>query len=240
MNKTGPINSSPFILETSGKREYLMDVTTRLYKERIIYITGEIETNMAMNIVQQIKCLELDNSKQPIVIFINSPGGSVIAGIAILNEMMTVACEIITVCTGICASMGAVLLAAGSKGNRWAYQHSRIMIHQISGGFRGNLDDILIQCKETMILEKYLYDILSRSTGLDYVTVENLCQRDCFLSAFEAQRINIVDKIVQSRKDLNAPLYEYDINKYSDFDITLSKNDERLPAFLNKITTKTN
>lgn len=186
----------PMVVEKSGSGERAFDIYSRLLKDRIVFVSGEIEDGMANAIVAQLLFLQAEDDKKEISMYINSPGGSVTAGLAILDTMKMVKCPVATYCVGQAASMGAVLLSAGEKGRRHSLPNARIMIHQPWGGAEGKASDIEITANEILRLKKMLNQILADGSGktLDEVTKDT--DRDHFMSATEAQKWGIVDKVL--------------------------------------------
>ena len=186
----------PMVVEKSGSGERAYDIYSRLLKDRIVFVSGEIEDGMANAIVAQLLFLQAEDDKKEISMYINSPGGSVTAGLAILDTMKMVKCPVATYCVGQAASMGAVLLSAGEKGRRHSLPNARIMIHQPWGGAEGKASDIEITANEILRLKKILNQILVDGSGktLDEVTKDT--DRDHFMSATEAQKWGIVDKVL--------------------------------------------
>ncbi|MBL8520899.1 MAG: ATP-dependent Clp endopeptidase proteolytic subunit ClpP [Betaproteobacteria bacterium] len=192
----------PMVIEQSGRGERAFDIYSRLLKERVIFLVGEVNDATANLIVAQLLFLESENPDKDISLYINSPGGSVTAGLAIYDTMQFIKPDVTTLCTGFAASMGAFLLAAGSKGKRICLPNSRVMIHQVSGGFRGQASDIEIHAKETLFLKRRLNEIMSRHTGQPMEVIERDTDRDNFLSAEEARNYGIIDKVLESRHQL--------------------------------------
>lgn len=186
----------PMVVEKSGSGERAYDIYSRLLKDRIVFVSGEIEDGMANAIVAQLLFLQAEDDKKEISMYINSPGGSVTAGLAILDTMKMVKCPVATYCVGQAASMGAILLSAGEKGRRHSLPNARIMIHQPWGGAEGKASDIEITANEILRLKKILNQILADGSGktLDEVTKDT--DRDHFMSATEAQKWGIVDKVL--------------------------------------------
>ena len=186
----------PMVVEKSGSGERAFDIYSRLLKDRIVFVSGEIEDGMANAIVAQLLFLQAEDDKKEISMYINSPGGSVTAGLAILDTMKMVKCPVATYCVGQAASMGAILLSAGEKGRRHSLPNARIMIHQPWGGAEGKASDIEITANEILRLKKILNQILADGSGktLDEVTKDT--DRDHFMSATEAQKWGIVDKVL--------------------------------------------
>jgi len=187
----------PYVVERSGREERVFDIYSRLLKDRIIFLQGPIDDSSANLIVAQMLFLQFDDPKADIHLYINSPGGSVTAGMSIYDTMQYVTCDVATYCIGQCASMGAVLLTAGSKGKRNTLPHSRVMIHQPLAGTEGTTTEILIHAKEFIRLKKDLNDILLKHTGQTLEKIERDTDRDTFLSATEAQVYGIVDHVLE-------------------------------------------
>ena len=186
----------PMVVESSGGGERAYDIYSRLLKDRIIFVSGEVEDGMANAIVAQHLFLQAMDSEKEISMYINSPGGSVTAGLAILDTMRMVKCPVATYCVGQAASMGAILLAAGEKGRRHALPHSRIMIHQPWGGAQGKASDIEITAREILRLKDILNGILAESSGKTPEEVARDTDRDYFMSAEDAKEWGIVDKVL--------------------------------------------
>lgn len=186
----------PYVVEKSGREERAMDIYSRLLKDRIIFLQGQIDDQMANLIVAQMLFLQFDDPKQDIHIYINSPGGSVTAGLAIYDTMQFVSCGVATYCIGQAASMGAVLLAAGNKGKRSCLPSARVMIHQPMAGSEGTATELLLHTKEFGRLKKRLNEILYKHTGKPLDEIERDTDRDKFMSAQEAVEYGLVDKIM--------------------------------------------
>jgi ATP-dependent Clp protease protease subunit len=191
----------PMVIEQSGRGERAYDIYSRLLKERVVFLVGEVNDMTANLIVAQMLFLESENPDKDINLYINSPGGSVTAGLAIYDTMQFVKPDVTTLCTGFAASMGAFLLTAGAKGKRAALPNSRVMIHQVSGGFRGQASDVEIHAKETLFLKRRLSEIMAKHTGQSFETIERDTDRDNFLSAEEAQKYGIIDKVLANRSE---------------------------------------
>jgi ATP-dependent Clp protease protease subunit len=191
----------PIVVEQTGRGERSYDIYSRLLKDRIIFIGTGIDDNVANLVIAQMLFLQMEDPKKDIHIYINSPGGSVTAGLAIYDTMQFVTCDVTTYCMGISASMGAVLLAAGTKGKRYALPNSDIMIHQVSGGAQGQASDVERQVEFMFKLKKRLNRILSHHTGKPVEQVERDADRDYYMTADEAKEYGLVDHVVQSRKD---------------------------------------
>lgn len=189
----------PIVVEQTAKGERSYDIYSRLLKERIIFVNGEFEDQMANLIVAQLLFLEAENPEKEIYMYINSPGGVVSAGLAIYDTMQYIKPKIATLCIGQACSMGATILLAGEKGMRYALPSSRVMIHQPIGGYRGQATDIEIHAKETMKVKKILHEIYSKHSGQTLAQIEKSMERDNFMSPKEAKDFGLVDKIIQSR-----------------------------------------
>lgn len=190
----------PSVIEKTGNVEHSYDIFSRLLKDRIIFIDGEINDIMADLVVAQILFLESENPDKDISIYINSPGGSVTAGLAIYDTMKYVKCDIQTICMGQAASMAAILLAGGSKGKRYALPSCRVMIHQPRGGVEGQESDISILAKEIIRLKKLSIEYLAKDTGKSVEKVAEDIERDFFMSAQDAAEYGIIDHVMPSRK----------------------------------------
>lgn len=189
----------PMVVEQTNRGERAFDIYSRLLKERIIFVTGPVEDNMASLIVAQLMFLEAENPKKEISLYINSPGGVVTSGLSIYDTMQFIRPPVATLCLGQAASMGSLLLAAGEKGMRGALPHSRVMVHQPSGGFQGQVTDIMIHAKEVEGLKKRLNQIYEKHTGQSYEDIEAMLDRDRFLSPEEAKEIGLIDQIYEKR-----------------------------------------
>jgi ATP-dependent Clp protease protease subunit len=189
----------PMVIEQSGRGERSYDIYSRLLKERVIFMVGPVNDQMANLIVAQLLFLESENPDKDISLYINSPGGSVSAGLAIFDTMQFIKPDVSTLCTGMAASMGAFLLAAGAKGKRFSLPNSRIMIHQPSGGSQGQASDIEIQAKEILYLRHRLNSILAERTGQTIEQIAKDTDRDRFLSSEEAAEYGLIDKVLTSR-----------------------------------------
>ena len=192
-------NLVPMVVEQSSKGERAYDIYSSLLKERIIFLTGQINDNIASLVTAQLLFLEAEDPKKEIYLYINSPGGLVTAGLGIYDTMQYVKPDISTLCIGQAASMGALLLAGGGKGKRFALPNSRIMIHQPLGGFQGQASDIEIHAQEILLMKKKVNEILSKHTGKNLKTVEKDTDRDNFLNAEEAKKYGIIDDILEER-----------------------------------------
>lgn len=191
----------PIVVEQTGRGERSYDIYSRLLKDRIIFIGTAIDDHVANLVIAQMLFLQMEDAKKDIHIYINSPGGSVTAGLAIYDTMQFVTCDVTTYCMGLAASMGAVLLCAGTKGKRYALPNSDIMIHQVSGGAQGQASDVERQVEFMFKLKKRLNNILSRHTGKPVEVVEKDADRDYYMTAEEALAYGLVDEVVQSRKE---------------------------------------
>ncbi|NRB41378.1 MAG: ATP-dependent Clp endopeptidase proteolytic subunit ClpP [Pseudomonadales bacterium] len=189
----------PMVVEQTGRGERSYDIYSRLLKERVIFCIGQVEDNMANLIVAQLLFLESDNPDKDIHLYINSPGGSVTAGLSIYDTMQFIKCDVNTICLGQAASMGAVLLAAGAAGKRYALPNARTMIHQPLGGAQGQSSDIQIQAKEIMLIRERLNRILSGHTGQTVETIDNDTDRDNFMSALESKEYGLIDEVLDKR-----------------------------------------
>ncbi len=194
----------PTVIETTGRVERAYDIYSRLLKDRIILLGTEINSAVASSICAQLLFLESQDPEKEINLYINSPGGSVTAGLAIYDTMRYINSPVSTVCMGMAASMGAFLLAAGEKGMRYALPNCQIMIHQPSGGFSGQATDIEIHARNILKLKAKLNRILAENTGQPYEEVERATERDNFLSPEEAMEFGIIDKLLVSRRDMAA------------------------------------
>lgn len=191
----------PIVIEQSGRGERSYDIYSRLLRERVIFFVGPVNDHSANLVVAQLLFLESENPDKDISLYINSPGGSVYAGMAIYDTMQFVKPDVSTLCTGIAASMGAFLLAAGTKGKRYTLPNSRIMIHQPSGGAQGQASDIQIQAREILSLRERLNNILAKNTGQPVERIEEDTERDNFMSAEDAVSYGLVDKVLVSRAE---------------------------------------
>ena len=192
----------PMVIETTGRGERAYDIYSRLLKERIIFLGTAIDDMVANLIVAQLLFLQSEDQTKDISMYIHSPGGSVTAGLAIYDTMQFLKCDVATYCIGQCASMGSLLLTAGTKGKRFALPNSRIMIHQPWGGVQGQASDIALQAKEILRLKDRLNEILAHHTGKDIATVTRDTDRDNFMSAAEAKAYGLVDEVVSRAGDI--------------------------------------
>ncbi len=192
-------NLVPMVVEQSSKGERAYDIYSRLLKERIIFLTGQINDNVASLVTAQLLFLEAEDPKKEIYLYINSPGGLVTAGLGIYDTMQYVKPDISTLCIGQAASMGSFLLAAGTKGKRFSLPNSRIMVHQPSAGFQGQATDIEIHANEVLSLKKRLNEIYSRHTGKNVDEIKSALERDNFMTADVAQSFGLIDEVVEKR-----------------------------------------
>lgn len=192
----------PHVVEQTGRGERGYDIYSRLLVDRIVFLGTPVDDMVSNVIIAQLLFLQMQDPKKDIHLYINSPGGSVTAGLAIYDTMQFLTCDVNTYCIGQAASMGAVLLAAGTKGKRFALPNSNIMIHQILGGAEGQASDVEIRVKYMLKLKQRLNGIISHHTGQDLDTVEKACDRDNFMVAEEAKAFGLVDEVVKSRKDV--------------------------------------
>ena len=195
-------NLIPMVVEQSSRGERAYDIYSRLLKERIIFLTGIVEDNVASLICAQLLYLESENPNKDISFYINSSGGAVTSGLAIYDTMQYIKPDITTVCIGQAASMGSLLLAAGTSGKRYALPHSRIMVHQPSGGVQGQASDIQIHANEILTIRKRLNQIYVDHTGQDIKKIEEYLDRDSFMGPEEAKGFGLIDKIVKDRKEI--------------------------------------
>jgi ATP-dependent Clp protease protease subunit len=187
----------PYVVEGSGREERVFDIYSRLLKDRIIFLQGVVDDDSANLIVAQMLFLQFDDPKADIHLYINSPGGSVTAGMAIYDTMHYVTCDIATYCIGMAASMGATLLAAGTKGKRHALPHAEVMIHQVLGGARGPATDMLIRTKNLLRTKRTMIELLAKHTGQPLERVEKDTDRDNFMTAKEAMEYGLVDQVLE-------------------------------------------
>jgi len=187
----------PIVVERSGREERAFDIYSRLLKDRIIFLQGTIDDDSANLVVAQMLFLQFDDPKADIHLYINSPGGSVTAGMAIYDTMHYITCDVATYCIGLAASMGATLLAAGTKGKRNALPHAEVMIHQVLGGAQGSAADMLIRTKHLLRTKKLMNEILQKHTGQPLEKIERDTDRDNFMSAQEAKEYGLVDHVLE-------------------------------------------
>ena len=195
----------PYVVEQSGRGERSYDIYSRLLKDRIVLLGTEVNDQVANAVIAQLLFLQMDDPKKDIHLYINSPGGSVTAGLAIYDTMQFLTCDVNTYCIGMAASMGAVLLAAGTRGKRFALPNSDIMIHQVSGGARGTASDVERTVEFMFKLKKRLIRILADHTGKTEEQVKIDSDRDYYMSAVEAKEYGLVDDVVKSRKEIPGP-----------------------------------
>jgi len=187
----------PYVVERSGREERVFDIYSRLLKDRVIFLNGQVDDDSAGLVVAQLLYLQFEDPKADIHLYINSPGGSVTAGLGIYDTMQYITCDVATYCIGLAASMGAVLLASGTKGKRNALPHARVMIHQVLGGYRGSATDIEIGAKEMLRTKKVLNEILLKHSGQTLDRIEKDTDRDKWMAATEAQEYGLVDHVLE-------------------------------------------
>ena len=204
MNKSDiqALNLVPMVVEQTSRGERSYDIYSRLLKERVIFLVGAVEDNVANLIIAQLLYLESENPDKDINLYINSPGGSVTAGLAIYDTMQFIKPNVSTMCVGQAASMGALLLAGGEKGKRYCLPHSRVMIHQPLGGFQGQATDIDIHAREILQARERLNKIFSEHTGQTFDTIKNDTERDNFMSAIEAKEYGLIDEVLDERANV--------------------------------------
>ena len=202
---TQALNLVPIVVEQTARGERSYDIYSRLLKERVIFMVGPVEDYMANVIVAQMLFLESENPDKDIHLYINSPGGSVTAGLAIYDTMQFIKADVSTMCIGQAASMGALLLTGGAKGKRFCLPHSRVMIHQPLGGFQGQATDIDIHAREILLIREKLNRILANHTGQPMDTIRNDTDRDNFMGAEEAKAYGLIDEIIEQRSDESSP-----------------------------------
>lgn len=196
------MNLVPMVVEQSPRGERAFDIYSRLLRERIVFLGTPVSDDVASVIVAQLLFLEADDPDKDITFYVNSPGGVVTAGMAIYDTMQYINCDVATLCMGQAASMGAFLLAAGAEGKRFALPNSRIMIHQPLGGFQGQATDIDIHAKEILRMRSDLNNLLSKHTGRTVKKIEKDTERDNFMSAEEARKYGLIDKVLERREDV--------------------------------------
>ena len=192
----------PTVIETTGRGERAFDIYSRLLKERIVFLTGEVNDEVASLICAQLLFLEAENPDKEISFYINSPGGVVTSGLAILDTMNYIKCPVSTVCMGQACSMGSLLLTCGEKGRRFALPYARVMIHQPSGGFQGQATDMEIHVKEILAIKKRLNQIYVEQTGKPLKEIEEAMERDNFMTAEEALKFGLIDAVVQKKEEI--------------------------------------
>jgi len=196
---TQALGMVPMVIETSGRGERAYDIYSRLLKERVVFLVGEVNDQTANLVIAQLLFLESENPEKDISLYINSPGGSVSAGLAIYDTMQFIKPDVSTLCMGMAASMGSFLLAAGAKGKRFSLPNSRVMIHQPLGGARGQASDIEIQAREILYLRERLNKVLSDRTGQTIETIAKDTDRDNFMSADQAKDYGLIDQVIEKR-----------------------------------------
>ncbi len=196
------LNLVPMVVEQTARGERAYDIYSRLLKERLIFVVGTVEDQMANLIVAQLLYLESENPDKDIQLYINSPGGTVSSGLSVYDTMQFVNCDVSTICIGQAASMGALLLGGGAHGKRYALPHSRIMMHQPSAGYSGQATDIEIHAKEVLELKRRLNEIMARHTGQTVQQVEQDLERDNFMSSAEAVKYGLIDTVLEQRTEL--------------------------------------
>ncbi len=196
------LNLVPMVVEQTARGERAYDIYSRLLKDRLIFIVGPVEDQMANLVVAQLLYLESENPNKDIHLYINSPGGVVSAGLSIYDTMQFINCDVSTICVGQAASMGALLLAGGAKGKRFALPHSRVMVHQPSAGYQGQVTDIHIHAQEVLELKRRLNEIMSKHTGQSIETIEADLERDNFMSADAALEYGLIDTVLAERKEM--------------------------------------
>jgi ATP-dependent Clp protease protease subunit len=203
--ETKALNLVPMVVEQTARGERAYDIYSRLLKERVVFVVGPVEDQMANLIVAQLLFLESENPDKDIHLYINSPGGVVTSGLAIYDTMQFIKPDVSTICIGQAASMGAVLLAGGAKGKRFCLPHSRVMVHQPLGGFQGQASDIDIHAREILLIRERLNRILSRHTGQPIERIERDTDRDRFLSGEEAVAYGLIDSVLERRVEAKKP-----------------------------------
>jgi ATP-dependent Clp protease protease subunit len=196
------LNLVPMVVEQTARGERAYDIYSRLLKDRLVFIVGPVEDHMANLVVAQLLFLESENPNKDIHLYINSPGGVVSAGLSIYDTMQFINCDVSTICVGQAASMGALLLAGGTKGKRFALPHSRVMVHQPSAGYQGQATDISIHAEEVLELKRRLNEIMAKHTGQDVEIVERDLERDNFMSADKAVEYGIIDTVLAQRAEM--------------------------------------
>jgi len=202
---TKALNLVPMVVEQTARGERAYDIYSRLLKERVVFIVGPVEDQMANLIVAQLLYLESENPDKDIHLYINSPGGTVTAGLSIYDTMQFITSDVSTICVGQAASMGALLLGGGTNGKRYALPHSRIMVHQPSAGFQGQATDIDIHAREVLELKRRLNEIMARHTGQNVETIEKDLERDNFMSGKQAVEYGLIDTVLEKRGEMALP-----------------------------------
>ncbi len=193
----------PWVVEQTARGERQYDIYSRLLKDHIIFIGDALDDNVANLVIAQLLYLEKEDPERDVLMYINSPGGSVSAGFAIYDTMQFIRCDVATYCLGMAASMAAVLLAAGAKGKRFALPNSTILLHQLAGGFKGQATDIDIHAREILRLKQLLNEVLARHTGQDLATVERDTDRDFFMTPEDALKYGIIDEVISNRAEID-------------------------------------
>ena len=198
------MNLVPMVVEQTARGGRAYDIYSRLLKDRLVFIVGPVEDHMANLIVAQLLYLESENANKDIHLYINSPGGVVSAGLSIYDTMQFINCDVSTICVGQAASMGALLLAGGTEGKRFALPHSRVMVHQPSAGYQGQATDISIHAEEVLALKRRLNKIMAKHTGQDLETIEKDLERDNFMSAKDAVDYGLIDTVLATRNEMGS------------------------------------
>ncbi|MBT8082692.1 MAG: ATP-dependent Clp endopeptidase proteolytic subunit ClpP [Gammaproteobacteria bacterium] len=198
------LNLVPMVVEQTARGERAYDIYSRLLKDRLVFIVGPVEDHMANLVVAQLLFLESENPNKDIHLYINSPGGVVSAGLSIYDTMQFINCDVSTICVGQAASMGALLLAGGTKGKRFALPHSRLMVHQPSAGYQGQVTDISIHAEEVIALKRKLNEIMSKHTGQSFETIERDLERDNFMGADKAVEYGLIDTVLAQRTEMGS------------------------------------
>jgi ATP-dependent Clp protease protease subunit len=199
------LNLVPMVVEQTARGERAYDIYSRLLKERVVFIVGPVEDQVANLVVAQLLYLESENPDKDIHLYINSPGGTVTAGLSIYDTMQFITSDVSTICIGQAASMGALLLGGGTNGKRYALPHSRIMVHQPSAGFQGQATDIDIHAKEVLELKRRLNEIMARHTGQKVEKIEKDLERDNFMSGEQAVKYGLIDTVLEQRAEMKPP-----------------------------------
>lgn len=202
------LNLVPMVVEQTSRGERAYDIYSRLLKDRLVFIVGPVEDQMANLIVAQLLYLESENPNKDIHLYINSPGGVVSSGLSIYDTMQFINCDVSTICVGQAASMGALLLAGGTKGKRFALPHSRVMVHQPSAGYQGQVTDISIHAEEVIQLKRKLNEIMAKHTGQELATIERDLERDNFMGATAAVEYGLIDTVLSDRQQIGATAAE--------------------------------
>ena len=196
------LNLVPMVVEQTARGERAYDIYSRLLKDRLVFIVGPVEDQMANLVVAQLLFLESENPNKDIHLYINSPGGVVSSGLSIYDTMQFINCDVSTICVGQAASMGALLLAGGTKGKRFALPHSRVMVHQPSAGYQGQVTDISIHAEEVIELKRKLNEIMSKHTGQSFETIERDLERDNFMGSEKAVEYGLIDTVLAQRAEM--------------------------------------